>query len=87
MQRILVALVAVVVLVTMATPGVAQPINPCVGGCDAEYIPNYDVQYMWNTYGYPTYYDGCWWYDVGDEWWYMCPNGPGPHNNLYVWQG
>jgi len=48
-----------------------------------EYPVSYDVQEMWDTYGYPQFIlysqdppRGCWWYDgteIDGLWWYMCP--------------
>jgi len=75
-------MLALLVVLLVAAPAGAQEIPRCVGGCDAEYwnILTYNPYEMWATYGYPTYSGGCWWYDVDQTWWYMCP----PDGNLYA---
>ena len=68
-KRTTVMALVLAALMTLAIANVASAQNyeppRCIGGCDAEYPITYDAQAMWATYGYPTYYNGCWWY--------MCP--------------
>ena len=83
---LVVAALAAVMLVASASSIQAQTVTPCMGGCDGEYPVPYDVQAMRATYGYPTYYNGCWWYDgreIDGLWWYMCPTGNAEPHNLY----
>ena len=101
MKRLMVLLAVVTLAVlafsssaAMAEHGGYHAVNPCMGGCDAEYwdILTYDPYEMWETYGYPTHIlyqsdppRGCWWYDGRDidgVWWYMCP----PDGNLYPYE-
>src|SRR5215207_1685454 len=74
MKKLMVVLFAVVLLAVGGTsPASGQVLSPCVGGCDAEYIPfglSYNPYEMWETYGYPKFIlyqndppRGCWWYD------------------------
>ena len=82
-RLIAVLVVALLVSLMVAASAGAQT---CMGGCDAEYPITYDAQAMWATYGYPTYYNGCWWYDgreIDGLWWYMCPTGTAEPHNLY----
>jgi hypothetical protein len=76
---------AALMTLTVASVASAQSYEPprCIGGCDAEHPITYDAQAMWATYGYPTYSNGCWWYDVEGTWWYMCPTGNAEPHNLY----
>lgn len=82
---VLLAAILVAAVLAISTAAGAQTLPRCMGGCDAEYLTTYDPSAMWATYGYPTYYGGCWWYDVGEDWWYMCPNGTTEPNSLYVY--
>ena len=91
MKKVLLAILVGAMMLAFSAVAGAQTISPCVGGCDAEYIPfglSYDPSYMWQTYGYPVHTSGptaagCWWYDVEGTWYYMCP----PDGNLYPYEG
>jgi len=85
---VLSAVVAITLVISSFNYASAQEaqLRPCQGGCDGEYPVTYDVAYMRANYGYPTYYNGCWWYDgreVDGLWWYMCPTGTAEPHNLY----
>jgi hypothetical protein len=82
-KKLVVLLVVAALVLALAGTAGAQTLPRCIGGCDAEYPITYDAQAMWATYGYPTYYNGCWWYDVEGTWWYMCPTGNAEPHNLY----
>ena len=97
MKRLIVLLAVVAVLAlsasaAMAEHGGSHAVNPCIGGCDAEYISfgmSYDPFQMWATYGYPIYQDNRYWYWIPEEgrWWYFLPHTYGGDGNLYPYEG
>jgi hypothetical protein len=79
----------VIAMLIVGSPAFGQTMSPCVGGCDAEYIPfglNYDPYYMWETYGYPIFQDNRYWYLIDGEWWYFLPHTYGSDGSLHPYE-